>query len=300
MIQLHPKETFTIVRQIEDHTDSSTYYVQAVVRNAKTDALLATINLDDKGDRRFSKTYIVPADPSGEGVWISILTSVYTDSGYTTKSGSYADKMESYLVQARPVFNPNYPVPTGPDVDYKKIRNIIEDVVSKNKVTQLKVTEMEPYIASLRKDIKESTSLLSNIPQKPLDLSSVINNNNKHSAEIKSLITKIDIPEFDYSELRTIFNRELQTFKDSMLSSINDSALMSENQKKEIMRFVNDAFSKNIEKYKKAEMIQGKLDELVNIAKSEEPEEKEEEIKVQDKPKEDMKIKRITRLMQRL
>ncbi len=54
-MQLNPHEQFTIVRQIEDHTDSSTYYVRAVVRNAKPDALLATVNLTDQGSRRFSE-----------------------------------------------------------------------------------------------------------------------------------------------------------------------------------------------------------------------------------------------------
>jgi hypothetical protein len=125
-MQLNPRESFTVVRQIEDHTDSSTYYVRAVIRNAKSDALLDTLNLDDKGGQRFSKSWQVPADPSGQGFYISILTSVYTDSGYTAKSVNYGDKIETLLVQERQVFNPNYPIPTGPDISYKKIEEIIE------------------------------------------------------------------------------------------------------------------------------------------------------------------------------
>lgn len=295
MIQLHPKETFTIVRQIEDHTDSGTYYVQAVIRNSKTDALLATVNLDNKGNRRFTKSYIVPADPSGEGMWISILTSVYTDSGYTTKSQSYADKMESYLVQARPVFNPNYPIPTGQDIDYKKIRTIIESVVNQNKPEPFKVTEFETYVGALRKDIKEVVSLLNKIPTDTVELSPILDNNDKNSKELKSLIGKINIPTIDYDQIKEMVVDELNSFKEkisSIISATKGSVNMSESQKSELMKAISDSFSENTEKYKKAEMIESKLDEIVNIVGY------QTEDKV--KPKEDMKTKRITRLMQRL
>lgn len=130
-MHLNPREIFTVVRQIEDHTDNSTYYVRAVIRNAKTDALITTINLTDQGSRRFSGPFKVPADVSGQGFWVSILTSIYTDAGYTTKSPNYGDKMDTYLVQDRLPFNPNYPVPVGggSDIDYKRIRKIVEEVV---------------------------------------------------------------------------------------------------------------------------------------------------------------------------
>ncbi len=138
---LNPRESFTIVRQIEDHTDAATYYVQAVIRNAKTDALIATINLVDRGERRFSKPWLVPVDSSGQGFFISILTSVYTDSGYTTKSQNYGDKMETYLVQDRPVFNPNYPLggAGGPDIDYKRIEKIFRKVLKEQEPLEAKI-----------------------------------------------------------------------------------------------------------------------------------------------------------------
>src|SRR5258707_3851150 len=101
-MQLEPLEDFTIARGLEDHTDSTTYYVRAVVRDAKTDALLATVNLTDQGDaHRFSKKWQIPADQTGQGYYLLITTSVYTDSGYTTKSSNYGDKDETYLVMRR-------------------------------------------------------------------------------------------------------------------------------------------------------------------------------------------------------
>ena len=80
-LTLQPQASFTLVRQIANHTDSSTYYVRAVIRNAYTDELISTLDLTDRGSQRFSKNWQVPADPSGEGFYLSIVTSVYTDSG---------------------------------------------------------------------------------------------------------------------------------------------------------------------------------------------------------------------------
>jgi hypothetical protein len=162
MLQLNPRETFTIVRQIEDHTDTNTYYVRAVVRNAKTDELLANVDLDSKGNQRYSKDYIVPADVSGQGFWLSITTSVYTDSGHTTKSENYGDKLDSYLVQERYQFNPNYPIPVGPDIDYKRIEKIVDKIVTakvKKETPEPKIITVEKIVEKVVKvpEIKEVT-----------------------------------------------------------------------------------------------------------------------------------------------
>jgi hypothetical protein len=100
-LTLQPNNSFTVVRQIPNHLDSATYYVQAVIRNAYTDVILDTLQLDNKGSQRFKKDWNVIADPSGQGFYISIVTSVYTDSGYTTKSENYGDDENTYLVQDR-------------------------------------------------------------------------------------------------------------------------------------------------------------------------------------------------------
>lgn len=98
---LQPQNYFTIVRQIPNHLDLSTNYVQAVIRNAYTDAIIATVRLTDKGSQRFKYDWAVPADPSGQGFYVSIVTSVYTDSGYTTKNQNYGDDESTYLIQDR-------------------------------------------------------------------------------------------------------------------------------------------------------------------------------------------------------
>ena len=102
MIQLEPAELFPIVRQIPNHTDSNTYFVRAVIRNATTDDVLATVDLDDKGSQYFRTNWKVVWDNAiSKGRYITIVTSVYTDSGFTTKSENYGDDSNTYLVQGR-------------------------------------------------------------------------------------------------------------------------------------------------------------------------------------------------------
>jgi len=64
MLQVNPRETYPIVRQLADPLDTGTYYVRAVVRNARTDETLETLNLTNKGSGRFLYNYQVPADAS--------------------------------------------------------------------------------------------------------------------------------------------------------------------------------------------------------------------------------------------
>lgn len=102
MIQISPSENFPIVRVLGDHTDNATYYVQAVVRDASTDVVLATVNLTDRGNRRFSKLYKVPSDNTySRGSFLVITTTIYTDAGYTTKSPNYQEVADTYVVQQR-------------------------------------------------------------------------------------------------------------------------------------------------------------------------------------------------------
>lgn len=188
-MQLHPLEQFSIVRQIEDHTDVATYYVRAVIRNAKTDAIIQVngnnyLNLTDRGGQRFSQNWLVPADPSGQGFYVSILTSVYTDSGYTTKSQNYGDKMETYLVQDR--INANLGGlggGGGADIDYTKIRKIVDEVVKQRLEEDIEMPEMpempeipqfpdfpdiETPLKQLASEIKQT---IVNNKAKPTDLS---------------------------------------------------------------------------------------------------------------------------------
>lgn len=123
---LRPQRNFTIVRQIANHLDTGTYYVRAVIRDAYTDDILATLDLDDKGGQRFTKNWQVSPDPSGLGREISIVTSVYTDSGYTTKSENYGDEENSHLIEENIQRGGG-----GGGVDYYTVRKIIREELEK-------------------------------------------------------------------------------------------------------------------------------------------------------------------------
>lgn len=127
-MQLSPQEYFTIARQIDDPYDSTTYYVRAEIRNARTDALIERVALTARGNNRHSREWQVPADTSGQGFYISIVTSVYTDAGFTTKSERYQDIMNTYLVQTRGLVLGGGSSGGGgwADVDYKKLAEIID------------------------------------------------------------------------------------------------------------------------------------------------------------------------------
>jgi hypothetical protein len=145
-MQLSPREQFTITRQLQNPFITDTQYVRAVVRNAKTDAVIATIDLEDKGSQRFSKVWLVPADVSGMGFWISIVTSVYADDVYSVRSQNYGDEENTYLVQER--YNRNIGGGVGPDIDYKKIRKII-----KEEVALIENEEKEPKVIEVIKEV---------------------------------------------------------------------------------------------------------------------------------------------------
>jgi hypothetical protein len=213
-MQLTPREYLTIARGLEDHTDSTTYYVRAVIRNARTDALVDTINLVDKGDRRFTYNWQVPADTSGQGFYILITTIVYTDSGYTTKAENYGEKIEEHLVQER--FNPiAHGGAGGADVSYKKIREIVKDEVSQIVFPTIpkfpEFPKLQPVlngIAELRNDIKGIK-----IPEPDFD--GIEFRLNSLEKEIKA----IEIPETDLNPVMSQINalkEDIQPISDSV------------------------------------------------------------------------------------
>ena len=176
MLTLHPQNSFTVVRQIANHTDTATYYVRAVIRNAYTDAIIETLDLTDRGSQRFSKNWQVPADPSGQGFYISIVTSVYADSGYTTKSENYGDEENTYLVQDRLT---GMHRGGGGGVDAYTIRRIVQEELEKlPKPQPFPTIPTPPQMPPMRFD--EVLAAIRAIPKataaehKPVDLTPVL------------------------------------------------------------------------------------------------------------------------------
>lgn len=185
-ITLNPREIFTIVRQLQDHTDSATYYVRAVIRNSRTDAVIKTIDLFDKGSRRFTAPWDVIADVGGLGTFIDITTSVYTDSAYTTQSGSYGDENETYLVYDRSKQGSGGGSGGwSPEVDYKKIKTMLDTAIKSIKFPKFpempempeipEFPEIEIDLSGISGQLEEIKTMIDAIPEAPkLDLEPVL------------------------------------------------------------------------------------------------------------------------------
>jgi len=254
---LQPQANFTVVRQIANHLDSATYYVRAVIRNAYTDEILKTLNLTDKGSQRFKGDWLVPADPSGQGFYISIVTSVYTDNGYTTKSENYGDEENTYLVQNRVLFGGTGG--GGAGVDYTRIKDILSKEVSKIP-EMIDVPDYSTYLEALRNKINAVSKDVAKIPTERVDLGEVLGGIAQILVAIndKAVTPPTDIQPIinaiaSLEQTTGVTARELAniilTLEDSMVGSITESITAKSTQSlKENIRSMVPELGKSVVK----------------------------------------------------
>lgn len=142
---IQPRQYYPISRVLPDPADTATYYVRAFIRNAKTNALIATISLTDQGNHIFSSNYQMPADVSGQGLFIIVTTKVYSDAAYTVQDTSYGDDQDTLLIYDRMkeaqliASQVNALVSggsSGEDINYTKIEKILRKVVKEEMAKQ--------------------------------------------------------------------------------------------------------------------------------------------------------------------
>ncbi len=198
---LKPREYFPISRQLHDPFDSSTYYVQAVIRNENSNETIDTVNLTSEGNQLFVKRYQLPPDVSGEGFWISIRTRVYTDSGYTTLSENHEQILNTYLVIDRMRFTGGGGSGGGTEVDYKKIEKILtkhaEDL--KKAFPKFDTAPLLDAIQGIKPtDLKPVLAAIHDLP-KPVDLTplatELVKSIGASEERIVAEVKAIDIPE---------------------------------------------------------------------------------------------------------
>lgn len=188
-MQLLFQKNFTIVRQISDHTDTNTYYVRAVIRNAFTDEIITTLDLDNKGSQRFKKDWIVPAQSSGEPYYVSIITSVYTDNLYTTKNTNYGDEEQTYqVVDNKESFRTGG---GGSSLTRADVREIIQEELEKTK-TSVNLSPVMDGIKNVGGKLKIIEKLVN---KKPLDLTPLL----KALGEIKQGVGDVKMSKADIS-----------------------------------------------------------------------------------------------------
>lgn len=222
MVPLKPQQWFTVVRQIANHLDGATYYVRAVIRNAYTDAIIDTLDLDAKGGQRYTKNWRVPADPSGQGFYISIVTSVYTDSGHTTKSENYGDEENTHLVSN--VFLPTTKGGGGSNLDAFMVRRIVSEELDKRPYPQ----PIEPPEPVMRWDdvlgaVQKVQKAVSAIPTDQVDTSPILDaiRGVQAAVEAKPVTQATDLAPV-LSRLDTL-TPELQTGIRNILTLLDDA-----------------------------------------------------------------------------
>ena len=241
---LQPQSSFPIVRQIANHLDSDTLYVRAVVRNADGDTI-ATVDLEDKGGQRFQRRYRVPVDSSGQGAYISIITSVYTDAGYTSKSPNYGDEENTYLVFDR-VLGGRGGGGGGTSVDLKAIRKIMAEEIKKNTPKPIKnepfpeIPKYEMRWGEILKAIDVLGNDLASIPREQVSLDGV----NQALIEIKTEIDEKPVTE--ETDLQPIIEdlNGLSLLIDERLDSQKE---LIESTKTELVQTIVDTVKESIE-----------------------------------------------------
>jgi hypothetical protein len=109
-------------------TDTTTYYVQSVLRDTSTGKILQTINLtqDATYPYRYAGAFNAVADVSGLGRYVDVTTIPYTDTAHTLPSQNYAALLVNYFVLQ--ALLPNVGVGgSGSDIDYDKLALIISE-----------------------------------------------------------------------------------------------------------------------------------------------------------------------------
>jgi len=225
---LNPQEEFVISRQLNDPADVGTNYVRAYIRNAKTDALITTLNLDDKGSQRFTKTWQVAPDPTGLGLYITVTTQVFTDSGYTTPSTVYGVEQHEHLVQDR--LNPFLRnAVSGPDVDYKRIKKLLDEAIAAiPKAEKPQPVDLIPLSEGFQAVIQEIRDI--KFPEsKHVDLGPVITK----LGTLERAITSIKIPKTDL----TATNKLIEAKNDVLDSLAEAQEEIREGQFEKIKQF---------------------------------------------------------------
>ena len=223
MLQINPGTRFPIVRKLGDPTDVGTNYVRAVVRNSLTGDILKTIDLSDQGGQRFLGYYNAPAY---EEVYFDITTTVYTDSGYTTKSDVYSEENSQYLGATR--WSLALAIPNGEakgvKVDYDRIKKLLKEGI-KEEIKETKPYNDEVVVQKLS-NLQSSIDGLE-IPQpEKVDFSPILEKIDKINSGIIAHIDNIEKPEpvkFD-SVLSSIekVGAELKKYLDGLSKETKD------------------------------------------------------------------------------
>lgn len=237
MYNLRPGEQFPITWQ-DSIPNDDTVYPQAVIKNARTQETLKTINLTSQGGGLYADNYQVPGDSSGLGFYISIIITVYTDSDHTTKSNNLSIENRIYKVKEE---LQNF---GGGGIDYEYLKRMIAALIDE-KIGSLPKPE--------KQDIKEMPVILKAMQEMGLTMLKP-----KDLEKIAMAISKLG----EDSDRKIIFLGELfQEFKskiteyqkktDERLLALNDGGSKHQKSMDNLYGFVEKAIKDLMEEVEK-------------------------------------------------
>lgn len=125
-MQLSPNSLIPVSYTASIPGDTTTYFVQAVLRDTQSSKILQTLNLVQVSTtpNRYTGNFNPVSDPSGLGRPIDITISVYTDSGHTTLSPNYQILQLNYTI-LQPWIQ-NLGMGGGMNIDYAKLQKMFD------------------------------------------------------------------------------------------------------------------------------------------------------------------------------
>jgi len=170
---------------------------------------LATVDLEDQGSQNFLKMWKVPYDNVFQkGKFILLVTSTYTDSGYTTKSENYGDEFQTHLVQERWNLATNASLGGGGSsysgITASDVRKVIKKEIENIKfpeAKEIKFPKQKEYEANFKditKGLTDIKTLVGTLPAQNNDLSPLIG---KLDTLSKALNNR---PKFEKTDLKQI------------------------------------------------------------------------------------------------
>src|SRR5688572_23184291 len=122
MQSVRPNEAYPIIRILPDTLDNEVHFVQAKIRRIDG-TVFDTVNLDDLGNRVFTKLWQAPGQKNFHFI---ITTTIFSDSSYSTVNTNYYTESTHGVVEDRPGWFPTLGGGGG-SIDYKKLKQIIRE-----------------------------------------------------------------------------------------------------------------------------------------------------------------------------
>lgn len=212
--------------------DSTTYFVQSVLRDTATNKVIQTLSLIQTPGvtYRYTGSFNPVSDISGLGRYVDIVTIAYTDSGHTTPSQNYGPQQNNYVVLQ--ALLPNVGVGGagyGADIDYKKLAELVVKRINAKKPKEKEPVKQERIeYARIERTMSESANHILEVMEahmKPVeaalsDIREDVRGSSSNAAEaILGRMTSLEDRVMQYLEEN---NPDLETLRSDLIGTVEN------------------------------------------------------------------------------